>query len=205
MRNDAGTQLLVFHRMGQIGQSFCRRIRLRQSRTDHFRQAVLFVCANQQIYSRIVCQTVSVGLHIASDSRHDGRGILGARPVKHLAGLLIRRIGHGTGVDHIDIGAGRKRHDRKPLLLEQCSHGLALIGIDFASEVVDCRRDRFTCIFVHHRLFGSGLMRSVSAVSTALRTIGSMISSSAFSEFTIACTSGLVSGCFATKIVQQSS
>ena len=56
--------------------------------------------------------------------------------MKHLAGFPVRNIGHGTGVDHIDIRSLPKGNDLISCLLKHLLHGLCFIRVYLASQIV---------------------------------------------------------------------
>ena len=94
------------------------------------------VIANHNVHA--VRYFLRLFLHITAAGRHDGVRVHLPGAVQHLAGFPIRHVRHRTGIDNIYICLFMKRHDLIAAVLQQFLHGLRLICVHLAAQVVQC-------------------------------------------------------------------
>ena len=102
-------------------------------------QIALSVTPDNQVYGRILLQLLSPHLGITTHGNDNRIRIHAARLVKHLAGFPVRNICHRAGIDHIDIRSRLERNNTVTGVLQRLLHGLQLIRIHLASQIVKCR------------------------------------------------------------------
>ena len=102
-------------------------------------QIALSVAPDNQVYGRVLLQLLSPHLGITAHGNDNRIRIHAARLVKHLAGFPVRNICHRAGIDHIDIRSRLERNNTVTGVLQRLLHGLQLIRIHLASQIVKCR------------------------------------------------------------------
>ena len=116
-------------------------------------QVLLPVIPDHNVYRRVRRMKSLLGLHIASCRDHHCRRIHFPGTVQHLPGLPVRNVGHGAGIDDINIRLLLKRHDLISRPFQQLLHRRRLICIYLTSQIMQCRLSHsFPLNFFHHFL-----------------------------------------------------
>ena len=105
---------------------------------ENLSDLALFVVADDQIDRVIFFHAFGIGLHVAADRDDDGIGVLFFRAVQHLPALPVRDIGHGAGVDDIDVRLVLKRDFFVSLISQDLPHNIQFIAVYLTAQIVKC-------------------------------------------------------------------
>ena len=130
---------------------------------QYIRQTRLIVIADNDIHAAVFLQGIGRHLDITARRHHHSLRIQLLCTVEHLAGFAVRDIGHGACIDNIDVSLLVKGHDFITALRQLLFHGLRLISVYFASQVMQgcfwhcktsCSRS-VTTLYAGHPPYGS--------------------------------------------------
>ena len=104
----------------------------------HVHDLIFVIGPQQNIEFLDLPERFRLGLHIASRCSDD-RILVGLfHPTDVLPGLAVRQPGHGTGIDHVNIGGVCLADDLIAARLKEVLHGLCFILVDTASQRMEC-------------------------------------------------------------------
>ena len=83
--------------------------------------------SDKNINALILFQFLLLSFHIAAGGDDDGLWIPLLSLMNHLPGFSVRNIGHGAGVNQVNVRLLRKVHQPGPFLQNRFGHGLCLV------------------------------------------------------------------------------
>ena len=96
----------------------------------------LFVVADHKIDGIVRLHSCGVCLHIASHCNDNRVRILFFCPVQHLTAFAVRDIGHGAGIDNVNIRLVLERYFLKTFVTQNLAHDIQFITIHFAAKIM---------------------------------------------------------------------
>ena len=103
-----------------------------------FDQILLLIISKHNVNAIIHLNLFFLRLDITSCSDNNCIRIHFSRPVQHLSRLAVRDICNSTCIDYIKVCPFLERNDLIPCFFKHFLHGFRLIGIYFASQIVQC-------------------------------------------------------------------